>query len=117
MSVNQSKAEFEKKRMVREIDEIEHRYRRQIDRRNKLMKELNHLRETNMVYEAIDGEIYGTNNSSMNGSQSGSEMSFMSSNSKFMETPKRGDTLNFNRSQTGMKTARSSTMRMMTRTS
>ena len=63
MSVNQSKAEFEKKRMVREIDEIEHRYRRQIDRRNKLMKELNHLRETNMVYEAIDGEIYGTNNS------------------------------------------------------
>jgi len=78
MSVNQSKAEFEKKRMVREIDEIEHRYRRQIDRRNKLMKELNHLRETNMVYEAIDGEIYGTNNSSMNGSQSGSEMSFMS---------------------------------------
>lgn len=63
MSVNQSKVEFEKKRMVREIDEIEHRYRRQIDRRNKLMKELNHLRETNMVYEAIDGEIYGTNNS------------------------------------------------------
>ncbi len=49
--------------MVREIDEIEHRYRRQIDRRNKLMKELNHLRETNMVYEAIDGELYGTNNS------------------------------------------------------
>jgi hypothetical protein len=63
MSVNQSKVEFEKKRMVREIDEIEHRYRRQIDRRNRLMKELNHLRETNMVYEAIDGEIYGTNNS------------------------------------------------------
>ncbi len=63
MSVNQSKVEFEKKRMVREIDEIEHRYRRQIDRRNKLMKELNHLRETNMVYEAIDGELYGTNNS------------------------------------------------------
>jgi hypothetical protein len=63
MSVNQSKVEFEKKRMVREIDEIEHRYRRQVDRRNRLMKELNHLRETNMVYEAIDGEIYGTNNS------------------------------------------------------
>jgi hypothetical protein len=63
MSVNQTKVEFEKKRMVREIDEIEHRYRRQIDRRNKLMKELNHLRETNMVYEAIDGELYGTNNS------------------------------------------------------
>ena len=63
MSVNQSKVEFEKKRMVREIDEIEHRYRRQIDRRNRLMKELNHLRETNMVYEAIDGEKYGTNNS------------------------------------------------------
>ena len=63
MSVNQSKVEFEKKRMVREIDEFEHRYRRQIDRRNRLMKELNHLRETNMVYEAIDGEIYGTNNS------------------------------------------------------
>lgn len=61
--MNQSKVEFEKKRMVREIDEIEHRYRRQIDRRNKLMKELNHLRETNMVYEAIDGELYGTNNS------------------------------------------------------
>ena len=63
MSVNQSKVEFEKKRMVREIDEIEHIYRRQVDRRNRLMKELNHLRETNMVYEAIDGEIYGTNNS------------------------------------------------------
>ena len=63
MSVNQSKVEFEKKRMVREIDEIEHRYRRQVDRRNRLIKELNHLRETNMVYEAIDGEIYGTNNS------------------------------------------------------
>ncbi len=61
--MNQSKVEFEKKRMVREIDEIEHRYRRQVDRRNRLMKELNHLRETNMVYEAIDGEIYGTNNS------------------------------------------------------
>lgn len=84
MSVNQSKIEFEKKRMVREIDEIEHRYRRQIDRRNRLMKELNHLRETNMVYEAIDEEIYGTNNSQMNGSQSGSELSFMSTNSKFM---------------------------------
>jgi hypothetical protein len=36
-----------------------------------------------------------------------------------MYTPKRGDTLNFNRTQTGMKTVRSSTntMRMMTKTS
>ena len=47
--------------MVREIDEWEHKYRRQVERRNRLMKELNHLRETNMVYEAIDGEIYGIN--------------------------------------------------------
>jgi hypothetical protein len=82
------------------------------------MKELNHLRETNMVYEAIDGEIYGIN-SQYDGSESGgSEMSFMSSNSKFMQTPKRGGTLNFNKTQTGMKTMRSSTntMRMMTKT-
>jgi hypothetical protein len=61
MSVQQSKIEFQKKRMVREYDEWEHKYRRQVERRNRLMKELNHLRETNMVYEAIDGEIYGFN--------------------------------------------------------
>jgi hypothetical protein len=47
--------------MVREYDEWEHKYRRQVERRNRLMKELNHLRETNIVYEAIDGEIYGFN--------------------------------------------------------
>jgi len=49
------------------------------------MKELNHIRELNDVYKAIDGELYG-NNSNL-GSQD-SEMSFIS-NSKFDMTPKR----------------------------
>lgn len=31
-----------------------------VERRNKLMKDLNMLRETNKVYEAIDAEIYNS---------------------------------------------------------
>ena len=45
--------------MTRHLDELEFRNKCQVDRRNRLMKELNHLREVNQVYEVIDNEIYG----------------------------------------------------------
>jgi hypothetical protein len=47
LSVSQSKVEFKKKQLVRECDEWEHRYKCGIERRNKLIKELNHLKEIN----------------------------------------------------------------------
>ncbi len=52
------------------------------------MKELNHLREINDVYKAIDGELYGNNS---HWGSSDSEMSYIST-SKFMMTPKRTST-------------------------
>lgn len=52
------------------------------------MKELNHLREINDVYKAIDGELYGNNSHC---GSSDSEMSYIST-SKFMMTPKRTST-------------------------
>ena len=39
--------EFDKKKMVRTLDEWEHKHACMIERRNRLMKELNHLKEVN----------------------------------------------------------------------
>jgi len=44
--------------MVRHLDELENRHRYQIERRNRLMKELNHLRDVNRVYRVVDEELY-----------------------------------------------------------
>jgi len=68
------------------------------------MKELNHLKEVNEVYQAIDGELYGNNSHC---GSSDSEMSFIS-NSKFMQTPKRSSAAGFGLAKSAMRTTRSS---------
>jgi hypothetical protein len=40
-------AHFDELKLMRKLDELEHRHKCQIERRNRLMKELNHLREIN----------------------------------------------------------------------
>ena len=45
---------------MRQLDELENKHRCQVERRNRLMKELTHLREVNRVYQVIDEEMYLT---------------------------------------------------------
>lgn len=52
-------SEFDKKKLGRQLDELEHKFKCMMERRNRLIKELGQLQETNQVYNAIDNEIYG----------------------------------------------------------
>jgi hypothetical protein len=81
---------FDEKKMTRQLDELEHKYKCQIERRNRLMKELNHLKEINQVYEAVDAEMWGSN---WEASSNGSDLSFISTLRKPM-TPMRYNNIN-----------------------